>query len=606
MEDEVEPSAADAEEDRALSRRHFWRRPLPMFSAAFVLVALLALAAWLAVETRAAKGNLEQARAEAVQAKDTLSKGHVEEAAKHANAVQLHAQQARNATHSLPWAIAASIPWLGSPFESGQQISDVVLGFSTDVLVPSTRIGLALSPDHLFTGSRLDVHLLRDEEPALTKLSADAMRLDAKAGAIVAPTYLAAVADARSKLQAQITGVAKILQTTALVAQLAPSMMGADGPTNYFMGFQTNAEARGTGGIAGGFGILHFNDGAPSIETLGPDTDLSEQFRPLDLGSEFSSIYGYANPSSDIRNSNLSSHFPYAAQIWKSMWAQRSGMNVDGAVSIDPVALSYILGAVGPVTMADSEQITKDNVVQLTESTAYSRFPTDQVARKKYLQDIAAEVVKKMTRFTQSPRELLAALGKAIGERRIAVWSSSEANQKLLAQTPLAHEIPDDAAPYAEVVVNNLAGNKMDYYLRRAITYTADRCTTSKRNSTVTIKLTNDAPDTPLPEYVAGAGGLSPSVPLKMPSGSMLTSVRLIATKGAELVSAFSNDQQMPVFSNTERGHPSFEVQVAIPPRQSGELTFHLTEPTSPGVARVPVQPLVDKVMPDVQVPTCP
>ena len=33
-----------------------------------------------------------------------------------------------------------------------------------------------------------------------------------------------------------------------LAARLAPSMMGGDGPRTYIMGFQTNAEARGTGG----------------------------------------------------------------------------------------------------------------------------------------------------------------------------------------------------------------------------------------------------------------------------------------------------------------------------------------------------------------------
>ena len=139
--------------------------------------------------------------------------------------------------------------------------------------------------------------------------------------------------------------------------------------------------------------------------------------------------YGFTNPTTDFRNSNQSSHFPYAAQIWKSMWAQQSGMNVDGVIAIDPVALSYILGAVGPVTMPDGEVITQDNVVELTESTAYRRFPTDQIARKKYLQDIANEVVKKMTGRIESPRKLLDALGKAVSERRIAVWSSSPADQ---------------------------------------------------------------------------------------------------------------------------------------------------------------------------------
>ena len=576
-----------------------------MAVSAVLLVALVGFVAWLAVEGRAVKSNLEQARADAVQTKEALSKGRVEDAAKYASSVQGHAQNAGRAAHSFPWAVAAQVPWLGSPFRASQQISDVVLGFATDVLEPSTHIGLALSPDHLLSGSRLDVHLLRNEAPAISKLSTEATRLDAEAGAIAEPTYLSSVADARSKLQSQIASIAKILQTTSLAAQLAPSMMGADGPTTYFMGFQTNAEARGTGGIVGGFGILRFNDGAPSVETLGPNTELLGPFQPIDLGPDFADGYGYTNPTTDIRNSNMSSHFPWAAQIWKSMWAQASGVSVDGAIAMDPVALSYILAAVGPIRMADGEVITSDNVVHLTESTAYERFPTDQVARKKYLQDIAAEVVKTMTQSPHPPRELLAALGKAIGERRIAVWSSVEANEKLLMETPLAHAIPDNAAPYAEVVINNLAGNKMDYYLRREITYTADPCGEAMRNTTVTVKLTNDAPDAPLPEYVAGVLGLNQKVPLRMPSGSMLTSVRLIATKNSVLTTAFANDQLVPSFQGTELGHPTFEVQVVIPPHQSGVLTFHLSEPTAPGAPRVPVQPLVDHVTPDVRVPQC-
>jgi hypothetical protein len=381
-------------------------------------------------------------------------------------------------------------------------------------------------------------------------------------------------------------------------------MMGADGPRTYFMGFQTNAEARGTGGLLGGVGILRFDNGTATVDTLGPNTELGGASAPIDLGPEFAQVYGFTNPFTDFRNSNQSPHFPYAAQIWKSMWAQQSGMNVDGVIAIDPVALSYVLGAVGPVTMPDGEVVTKDNVVELTESTAYSRFPTDQTARKNYLQDIANAVVRKMTGQIESPRKLLDALGKAVSERRIAVWSSSPADQKLLEETPLAHMVPDDAAPYAEVVINNLGGNKMDYYLTRQIEYVADGCDGDTRMSTVTIRLTNTARDNSLPDYVSSSAGL-PEFPIKAPSGTMVTSVRLVATKDAKLVSILSNGQRVPAFKNTERDHPSFEVQVAIPPGQSGELSFHLSEPTSPGAPRVPIQPLVDSVTPVVSVPEC-
>ncbi len=199
----------------------------------------------------------------------------------------IHAQQASDATHSLPWSVAAVIPWLGSPFETGQQISDVVLGLAGDVLKPAAEAGTALSPDRLIEGSRVDVQLLRDEEPKLSKLSEAATSLNADAQAISDPRFVSLLADARSQLQDQTAEITGLLENTALAARLAPPMMGADGPRSYFMAFQTNAEARGTGGLLGGFGVLRFDNGTGTVDTLGANTELDKPFTPIDLGSEF-------------------------------------------------------------------------------------------------------------------------------------------------------------------------------------------------------------------------------------------------------------------------------------------------------------------------------
>ncbi|WP_193046463.1 DUF4012 domain-containing protein [Mycolicibacterium baixiangningiae] len=584
--------------------RHLRRRHVA-FAGLFVLLLVVAFGCWLAVRAFDAKSNLEAARNSAQQAKDALLQGDTEGASEFANDAHSHAQQARDATHSIPWNIASAVPLLGDPFTSGQEISDVVLGLAADVLQPAAKVGAVLSPDQLLQGNRVDVQALREREPQLSTLAAAATNLNENARAISDPTYVSLLADARSQLQEQTANVAGLLDNTALAARIVPSMMGADGARTYFMAFQTNAEARGTGGLLGGFGVLRFDNGTATVDTLASNRDLAGATASVDLGREFTEMYGFTNPTTDFRNSNLSSHFPYAAQIWKSMWAEQTGMNVDGVIALDPVALSYVLGAVGSVKMPDGEVITKDNVVELTESTAYSRFPTDQTARKMYLQDIASEVVRKITGRVESPQKLLDALGKAVGERRIAVWSSVPADQELLEETPLAHVVPDDPAPYAGVVVNNLGGNKLDYYLRRQIEYVADGCSAETRNSTVTIRLSNEAPTTGLPDYVATAPGIRPDIPLDVPRGAMVTSVRLLATTGATLISALVDGQQVPVFSGTERGHPTFEVQLGIPPGQSGVLSFRLSEPTSAGTARVPVQPLIDTVKPKISVPQC-
>ncbi|TRW80536.1 DUF4012 domain-containing protein [Mycolicibacterium sp. 018/SC-01/001] len=566
---------------------------------------LLGLGCWVGVGAFQAKSDLEAARSSAQKAKDSLLEADTAKAAASAREAAESAQAARDATHSLAWNIVASVPWVGSPLRTGQQITNVVSGLASNVLQPAADVGVSIAPDQLYKDGRVDVELLRSQVDQLSSLADKAKQLNAEAGAIQDPHYVSSIGNARSQLQGQIADLTSILENTAMAARLVPSMMGADGPRTYFMGFQTNAEARGTGGLLGAFGILRFADGKPTVDNLAPNTDLANAIGPVDLGPEFDQQYGFARPFTDFRNSNMSPHFPYAAQIWKTMWAEQTGTDVDGVIAIDPVALSYILGAVGPITMPDGEVVSKDNVVELTESKAYIRFPTDQVARKLYLQDIATAVVKKITGKVKSPRELLAALGRAVSERRVAVWSASPDDQKLLEETPLAHIVPDDAAPYAAVVINNLGGNKLDYYLKPEIEYAADACKGDTRPSTVTVKLTNTVPDTPLPDYVAGVAGLSPDIQIEVPRGTNITSVRLFATKGAKLSAAILNGQRVPAVLSTERGHPVFEVQLILPPRQSADVSFQLSEPTVLGAPRAPSQPMADTVVPKVMVPEC-
>ncbi len=104
---------------------------------------------------------------------------------------------------------------------------------------------------------------------------------------------------------------------------------------------------------------------------------------------------------------------------------------------------------------------------------------------------------------------------------------------------------------------------------------------------------------------MAGRLGFFPEAKADIPKGTMITSARLLATTGARLSSSLVDGQRTPVLQSTERNHPPFEAQVAIPAGKTMELVFQLSEPTNPGEPRVPVQPLIDDVRPSVSVPTC-
>lgn len=579
------------------------RRPVLATTICTTALFVTAFGATLGYTAYQAKAHLEAARDYAMTTKDALLEGDTDVAIRSAAEAERSSSEATAQTGSAPWRFASAIPLLGSPFHSAHQIAEVVSGLTHDVLTPAVTAGTSLAPSTLI-GSDGQVALapLRDAAPALTQTATAAMDLSRQAQAISASSYLDAVNNAATQLQAQTAEVANLIHNTALASRIAPTLLGLDGPRNYFMGFQTNAEARGTGGLLGGYGIIRVENGEARVDTLEPNTALSLDNRPIDLGPDFNALYGQSRPTTDLRNSNLSAHFPYAAQIWQSLWAQEFGGEiVDGAIATDPIALSYILEALGPVTMPDGEVVSADNVVELTESTAYTRFADDNTARKQYLQNIAAEVVSKMTGKIRSPGALLDALGRAAGEGRIAVWSTHADEQSILAETPLGHIVPDDSAPYAGIVVNNQAGNKLDYYLQREITYSAGDCHSDSRNSTVSVRLTNNAPEQDLPNYVDGIVDNRAS----MPEGTNLAAITLLATRGAKLNGLTVDGRMTFAHSGKEQGHPAFLVRVAVPRGESVVVEFSLTEPTAAGEPRVPVQPLVDNPMITVDVPAC-
>lgn len=567
--------------------------------AAMVIVAF---GLWLGYSAREARTNLYEARNHAQLAKNALLAGNTEDAERSSADADKYATKAHDFTHNLPWSLAASVPWLGSPFETSQQISDVVQGLTSDVLKPAVAAGTSLAPNELLaSGGKVNLRPLQDAAPVLQQTAEAALSLNVQAQRIEEPAFMGSVKDARAQLQDQTAELSKLLGNTAIAAEVAPTMLGADGPRNYFMAFQTNAEARSTGGLLGGYGIVRANDGVARIDSLGRNSDLPMDSQPIDLGPEYDAQYGRSRPTTDFRNSNLSSHFPYAAQIWKSLWAQDSGEQVDGVIATDPVALSYVLSAIGPITMPDGEVINADNVVELTESTAYLRFADDNNARKQYLQTVAARVVDKMTSQIKSPQRLLDALGRAVNERRIAVWSAHPDEQKVLAGTPLGHTVPDDDAPFAGVLINNQAGNKLDYYLTREIDYSAESCSEDSRRSKVTVRLTNTTPDGDFPDYVAGTFVND----LGVPKGTNVSVVSLLATQGAHLRNVTVDGKPTLFLSGRELGHPIFDVLVPVPQGKTTEITYQLTEPTAPGEARVPVQPLVDSPNVTVNVPNC-
>ena len=145
---------------------------------------------------------------------------------------------------------------------------------------------------------------------------------------------------------------------------------------------------------------------------------------------------------------------------------------------------------------------------------------------------------------------------------------------------------------YCQVVLNNIAAGKLDYYLSRSVRFQRIGCGPT-RDVQVTVTLRNNAPSTALPSYVVGRLD-QPDGPTQ--PGDNRTLMDYYATAGAQLLGVTIDGQQGTAAVLQERGHPVYRIDLELPRGVSREVTLHLREPAGSGPLQVWRQPGVTPV----------
>jgi hypothetical protein len=256
--------------------------------------------------------------------------------------------------------------------------------------------------------------------------------------------------------------------------------------------------------------------------------------------------------------------------------------------------MGYLLSATGPARLPTGEVVTGQNAVGLTLRDIYARFPNDNTRRDLFLQLIARAVFQKLLSGQGDPVRIVDELSRSAGERRLLVYSTRAPEENELGTTELGGVVHQGPGPYVGIVINNAAGSKLDYYLSRALVYEQGACSGNRRQTTVTVTLTNSAPKSGLPPYVTiradewAIRGLE-----KAPKGSNVSYVQVYATQGAELLGATVDGKQLQVIPGSERGKPVFTYRAVLLAGQAQRVVLRLDEPRVPGPVSVLTQPLV-------------
>ena len=533
------------------------------------MLGLLVLGAgWIGWRARQMQQELVAARGDLAGVQSALLAGDPAEARIKLSAARRHTARAHAATSDPVWWLATLPPYLGNSARAARAVTAAADGFSSTVAPTLLDAAGALAPERLRpAGDRIAVDALTQVRPTLARTQQEIARSRGQLDGTDQSWLLGPVRDGLATVRAGFDDASARVAEADRAARLLAPLLGAGGPRRYLVVFQNSAEARGTGGLPGMYAVLSVRAGRVRLDRFGSHIELisSGTAVPVNLGREYRDLWG-SDPAL-WANSNLDPQFPYAARIWLALWQRQTGQRLDGVVATDPTAMSYLLGATGPVELPGGEQLTAATLVPLTMRDVYARYP-DPARQNDFLRSVAGTAMRAVLGGGGSPRAMLAALSRAARERRLLVYSAHPGEQRQLAATSLAGELPTGPGPFAQVVVNNVAGSKMEYYLDRSITYTGGACAEGERSTRLAIRLGNTVrPGQRLPSYVAQRLDSSPETRSQSAAlGAVVVMVSVWGAQDAGVVRATLDGAPLAVASATQRGRPVWSFPVVVPP----------------------------------------
>jgi hypothetical protein len=257
------------------------------------------------------------------------------------------------------------------------------------------------------------------------------------------------------------------------------------------------------------------------------------------------------------------------------MWRRTTGQTVDGVVTVDPVALSYVLRATGGITHPDGEVLDAETLVQQLLVDTY-RDESDPLGPDKFFAGAAVAAFRALAAGIGEPRALLDAGAQAVLERRLSVWSAHPQEQEQITGTPLDGALlsggHDDAVG---VFLDNTSGWKTDTFLRTSVSTPSVTCADGRVTMDVRLRLTSTLPADPadLPRYVVGDGSTG------VPVGSMRMRVSVYAPVGGSVDQIRRDETFLGPQGTTIAGRQARVMTQTLVPGQTATYVFTISAP---------------------------
>lgn len=552
-----------------------------------VLVLLLFVVAWIGARAFLAHQELAAAAPDVQVVRSALESGDSARAESAAADLQKRAHHAATLTSDPVWQTAEIIPWVGPNLAAVRTVAAATDTLATEVVRPLVSVAGTVDPRDLkLSHGAIDLAPLLKAQPIVEKAQTAFEGAQQQLASVDDRSVIVPIATAVDKLRSAMTAVSPDLEAAGNTARLLPDMLGAAGPRSYLIVAQNPAELRATGGLIGSVAQVTTDKGAITLTSQAAGTSIGPWKEPVfAVPTATTDLFGPL-VGRYLQDVNFTPDFPLAARTASAMWVKTHGGVVDGVITVDPVVLSGLLRATGPVTLPSGDVLTSSNAVSLLLSGIYARYPNQPNLQDEFFSSATTALFGKIASGGVDGKALATALTEAGASDRLRIWSSRPSEQSVLQSTTLAGTLPvsDSQTTALGVYFNDATGSKMDYYLQTSVSAGAAVCRLDDRiTSVVHVTLKNNAPAdaaTALPPYVTGNGTYG------VPAGSIRTRIVFYGPEGGLLAGVKSKGVDLPSLAGADGGRPVAVVEIQLKPGESSavDVQFLGTVQKAPGL----------------------
>lgn len=480
------------------------------------------------------------------------------------------------------WRVAAHVPWVGKNIVAVDELA-LITDDALRAARPLAAAGPALLPANFApVDGAIPVQPLLDAQPIVHTAAGELTAIEERLDAVDVDGTMDALGAAKTTLADGLGQVTGLLDTADTVLTVAPTLLGAQSPQTYVISFLNNAELRSMGGTALSFVELRVDSGRIEMTRAIPagfgNFRIGDPIVPVPEGFEQIAPGGFGT---FITNAGIRPSMQSLADVVSANWQAQFGYPPDAVISMDVVALSYILRATGAVTSGDWT-ITADNAVDVLLNEVLNAFDTGNLVRDNMMQDqvytdLVDETFARVSSGQFDVTTLVEALGEAVSERRLIVWSADLAVEQTLVDAGMDAGIPDRAGEAAVVGIylNDNVGSKLNYYLDTAVR--VDEVCGAALATRVTTTLTSAL----APEAV---DALNPAVlgmyeREKVDPGVQRMFIYAYAPTGSTITAATVDGAPVELTPFTDAGHPVQVFRIDLKPGTTQQLTLEVTTP---------------------------